>query len=98
MDLGNLIDRLPGGLDEGLCIFAAKPWSASSPATVGQLDDDFKPPDDLSAQGLAYFLEVHVANEALEVFGDRRPSADEKQKMLIFYAENDAFPDWVYAR
>lgn len=98
MDLGTLIDRLPGGLDDKLCVFAAKPWSATSPAVAVQLDDEFKPPKEVLEQGLVYFLEVHVANEALEVFGDRQPSAAEKRKLLIFYAENDAFPDWVYAR
>lgn len=98
MDLGTLLDRLPGGLDDRLCIFAAKPWSATSPAVAVQLDDEFKPPKEVLEQGLVYFLEVHVANETLEVFGDRQPSATEKRNLLIFYAENDAFPDWVYAR
>jgi len=98
MDLGTLIDRLPGGLDDRLCIFAAKPWSATSPAVAVQLDDEFKPPKEVLEQGLVYFLEVQVANETLEVFGDRQPSATEKRNLLIFYGENDAFPDWVYAR
>jgi hypothetical protein len=98
MDLGTFIDRLPGGFDDGLCIFAAKPWSATSPAAAVQLDDQFRPPKDVLEQGLAYFLEVHVANEVLEVFGDRPPNATEKRNLLIFYAENDAFPEWVYAR
>ncbi|MFN5046743.1 hypothetical protein [Roseateles sp.] len=98
MDLGTLIDSLPSGLDDGLCIFAAKPWSATSPAVAVQLDGEFKPPKEISEQGLVYFLEVHVANETLEVFGDRQPSSIEKRDLLIFYAENDAFPGWVYAR
>jgi hypothetical protein len=98
MDLGTLIDCLPGGLDDRLCIFAAKPWSTTSPAAAVRLDDEFKPPHGVLEQGLVYFLEVHVANEVLEVFGDRQPSAMEKLDLLIFYAENDAFPEWVYAR
>lgn len=98
MDLGTLIDRLPSGLDDRLCIFAAKPWSATSLAVAIQLDDKFKPPKEVMEQGLIYFLEVHVANEALEVFGSRPPSEAEKRDLLIFYAENDAFPGWVYAR
>lgn len=97
MDLGTLIDCLPGGLDHRLCIFAARPWSATSLASAVQLDDAFNPPKEIVEQGLVYFLEVHVANEALEVFGDRPSAQDEKRKLLIFYAGNDAFPDWVYA-
>jgi hypothetical protein len=98
MDLGTLIDHLPHNLDDRLCIFAAKPWSETAPAVAVHLDSEFKPPKEILEQGLAYFLEVQVANEALEVFGDRQPSAIEKRNLLIFYAENDAFPDWVYAR
>jgi|GEM_PF-1262954 len=98
MNLGTLIDHLPSGLDDRLCIFAAKPWSAISPAVAVQLDNEFKPPKEVVEQGLDYFLEVHIAVEALEVFGDRQPSEAEKREFLIFYAENDAFPDWVYAQ
>jgi hypothetical protein len=98
MDLGNLIDLLPDGLDDSLCIFAAKPWTGTSAAAAVQLDAAFKPPKEIEDRGLIYFLEVHVANEALEVFGDRPPTGTEKRDLLIFYAENDAFPGWVYRR
>jgi regulator of sirC expression with transglutaminase-like and TPR domain len=98
MKLGTLIDRLPNGLDDSLCIFAAKPWSANSSAAAVQLDDGFRPPKEVIDQGLVYFLEVHVANETLEVFGDHAPTEAEKRDLLIFYAENDAFPEWVYTR
>jgi regulator of sirC expression with transglutaminase-like and TPR domain len=98
MKLGTLIERLPNGLNDSLCIFAAKPWSASSPAAAVQLDDGFQPPKEVTDQGLVYFLEVHVANETLEVFGDRTPTEAEKRDLLIFYAANDAFPEWVYKR
>jgi hypothetical protein len=98
MNLGTLIERLPDSLNDGLCIFAAKPWSATSPAAIAPLDDRFKPPQEILARGLVYFLEVHVGNEVLEVFGDREPSAIEKMNLLIFYAENDAYPDWIFDR
>lgn len=96
MDLCTLIDRLPGDLDDRLCIFAAKPWSSNSVAIAVELSDESKPPEDVVQQGLAYFLEVHVAKEVLRVFGDRRPSQAEKQNLLLYYAENDAYPEWVY--
>ena len=98
MNLGTLIDRLPSGLDDRLCIFAAKPWSETSPAEAVQLDDSFRPPQEIVERGYDYFLEVHVAKEALTVFGDRPPTKLEKRDLIIFYAENDAFPDWVYRR
>jgi hypothetical protein len=52
MYLGTLIDRLPGDLDATLCIFAAEPWSASSPAAAVRLDDECKPPREILEQGL----------------------------------------------
>lgn len=97
MNLGALIDRLPN-MDDTLCLFAAKPWSVASAAMAAPLDVALRPPREIVEQGLAYFLEVHVAREALEVFGDRPPTQDEQRKLLIFYAENDAFPEWVYTR
>jgi len=53
-------------------------------------------PSDLTTLGLEYFLEVHVAKEVLEVLSGRKASKDEKLRLLIFYAENDAYPDWVF--
>ena len=98
MNLKTRLDGLPNGLDDGLCILAVKPWSATSLAEAVQLDEEFKPPVEAVAKGLVYFLEVHVANETLEVFAERPPTAIEELDLLIIYAENDAFPDWIYAR
>lgn len=44
------------------------------------------------------FLEVHVAHEVLRVFDDKPPTMEEKLRLLIHYAENDAYPEWVYTR
>ncbi|MDC7789668.1 hypothetical protein PQJ75_08950 [Rhodoplanes sp. TEM] len=98
MDLGTLIDRLPEGLEDDLCIFAKKPWTATSAAITAALEEDSKPPEDLLEKGYSYFLEVHAAKEALEAFGGRSPTKLEKRDLLIFYAENDAFPEWMHAR
>lgn len=55
-------------------------------------------PSEVAARGLDYFLEVNIAKEVLEVLGKKAASREEKVKLLIFYAENDAYPDWVFER
>jgi hypothetical protein len=34
----------------------------------------------------------------LGVFGEKPPSQEEKIALLVYYADNDAYPDWVYQR
>lgn len=97
MNLEQLLDRIHE-LPDGECIFARKPWSATSEAVTAPLGENFQVPSDVVALGLDYFLEVHIAREVLEVFGDRPASSEEKLRLLIFYAENDAYPGWVYQR
>jgi hypothetical protein len=97
MNLGTIFEQIPSLQDE-LCIFAVKPWTSTSSAAVAALGPDFQTPQEISDQGLDYFLEVHVAKEVLDVFGDHAPTVDERHQLLIFYAENDAYPNWVYER
>ncbi len=95
------LEQLIGGLSEipeDECIFARKPWSPNSEAITTRLEEDFKVPRNLTAVGLEYFLEVHVAKEVLKVFGDRPASKEDQLHLLIFYADNDTYPDWVYRR
>ena len=97
MNLEQLIDGLHE-LSEDECIFARKPWSPTSEAIAAPLGDDFQVPSNLPIEGLEYFLEVPVVKEVLEVLGDKPASKEEQLKLLIFYATNDSYPDWVYKR
>lgn len=97
MNLETILDQVLNMQDD-LCIFAKKPWTPTSQAVAVTLEADFGTPKELSDQGMEYFLEVHVAKEVLEVFGDRVPTKEEQRQLLIFYAENDAYPDWVYGQ
>jgi hypothetical protein len=74
-----------------LCV--KRPWTADAECTVVEFEG--KVEKATKAAGFEYFLEVHVALEVLEVFGKRKPTLDEKVRVLLFYAENDAWPDWV---
>jgi hypothetical protein len=75
-----------------------KPWTDQAEARVVQLDEDSRLPPDAESDGHKYFLEASVAREVLDVLRSRpTPSSTEDAcKLLLDYAENDAYPDWVY--
>jgi hypothetical protein len=56
-----------------------------------------KVPQEVRAAGYEYFLEIHVAKEVLAVLGSRQAAPDDQVRLLMFYAENDAYPDWAYS-
>ncbi|HKO46775.1 MAG TPA: hypothetical protein VJV79_03580 [Polyangiaceae bacterium] len=41
---------------------------------------------------------MHVAREVVGVFEDNVASLDETVRLLIHYAEHDAYPEWGYDR
>ena len=100
---GGRVMKLRDALDEvqkrdGGVIFAMKPWTLDSEADIFELHLDKPRPQEIADRSLEYFLEVGVAQETLEVFGDREPTLDEALALLLHYAEHDGFPDWVYER
>ena len=95
MKLADALDRLDQ-LDDDAVFFAKKPWTLEADAEIGPLSSDLSVPKSITDRGLEYFLESHVAREVLEVFGDREPTAVERRSLLLYYAENDAYPEWVF--
>lgn len=92
MRLVEAVERL-SKLDEDATICVRKPWTGDAECVV--ISFEGKLPSTTRKAGFEYFLEVDVALEVLEVFGDRRPSLDERLELLIYYATNDAYPDWL---
>jgi hypothetical protein len=96
MTLREAVDQV-GQLDDDKVIFARRPWTLDTEAEIGTLDDEnLGVPEAIRSRGLEYFLDVPVAKEVLEVFGDREPTVEQTRTLLLFYAEHDAYPDWVY--
>ena len=83
-------------LDRSITICARRPWTGEAECVLITLDRGVTVPKATTAAGFEYFLDVHVILEVLQVFGKREPTADEKLRLILFYAENDAYPDWVY--
>lgn len=83
-------------LDPSITICARKPWHADAECVLVELDRGVVVPKATAAAGFEYFLDVHVCLEVLQVFGERQPTLDEQVRLILHYAENDAYPDWVY--
>jgi hypothetical protein len=74
------------------------PWAADAQALVVELDEESRLPSGALTGGLKYFLEASVAREVVDVLRNRprKSSPEDACKLLIHYAENDAYPDWVF--
>jgi hypothetical protein len=95
MKLQDALDQIASLADEDV-IFAKRPWHMESEAIIGQLDERLAVPKSIAEKGFSYFIEVHLAKEVLEVFDPRTPSERECRDLLLYYAEHDAYPAWVY--
>ena len=94
MRLRDIIDNLES-VDDSLCIVAKRPWKPDSEALLVQLTDDYRVPGETTEQGYEYFLEVSVAlGEVLDGLNSAL-SSDQRFSAVLYYAENDAFPDWL---
>ena len=93
--LREVVARL-GSLGREQMICCRKPWSENAECVVVAPNADLTVPEAVRAAGYGYFLDVPTALEVLEVFGDREPTLVERVRLLLYYAENDAYPEWVY--
>jgi len=80
--------------DTYICV--RRPWTRDAESTLVPFPDDLRIPHAVLAEGFEYFLEVSTAREILEGFLERRPSLEQITDFIIYYAENDAFPEWAY--
>lgn len=83
-------------LEEEAVLCVRRPWVADAESHVCLLSSDLSVPPAVKALGYEYFLEVSVAKEVLAVLNERTPTGDKKLRLLLHYAENDAYPEWVY--
>jgi len=85
-------------LEDAQFICVKRPWNEHAECTLAPFGNTFTVPEDVLSRGFEYFLEVSTAREVCEAFGDRQPSVDEVVRLLLYYAEHDAIPNWVYER
>lgn len=85
-------------LDDESILCVRKPWAPTAECVASSPAENLGVPTPVKDAGYSYFMEVFVAREVLGVFGATTPTQDEKVRALIYYAENDAYPDWVFQR
>lgn len=93
MHLRAIVENLRS-LDGSLTIAMRKPWSETAECVLLYQDGT---PARLwpKRYGYSYFLEIDVVREALAIFGRRKVSLDDKLRVILHYAANDAWPPWV---
>lgn len=96
MNLASIIADLES-IDSTLTIVAKRPWTANSDAHLVFLTDACHIPSNVLQAGFEYFLEVSIALD--EVLGELANQLSPAQRVaaIIYYAENDAYPDWLNA-
>jgi hypothetical protein len=82
----NSLDRLDQ--DETIC--AVEPWSCKTVATIALEPENGQLPEVAAQRGMQYVLEVSVAKEFLDAYGQAWVDPEVKCERLIEYARNDA--------
>ena len=74
-------------LDEEETIYASRPWAAMSACVVA--------PTGSKPAGFEYFLDAGTAREVLEALDVELRTPDNVLRLLMHYAEHDAYPRWL---
>jgi hypothetical protein len=95
MTLEEALDQI-AQLPNNEAVFAKRPWGWNSEAMMAQLDQEYRVPQRILDLGFEYVLDGFIAKDVLrDAFGSREPSPLERRKLLLYYAEHDAWPDWL---
>lgn len=94
MKLRDAIAQLKN-LESGWMLFAAKPWTLDCEAEIRPFVVGLGVPQDLRTKGFDYFIDSGTAHEVLEALGEYVPTNQEVEELIIHYAVNDAFPEWL---
>lgn len=91
--IGNVVDAP----DQETVLCVKRPWKPDAECIIVPVyeDDQYKVPSHIQEQGYEYFLEVFVVEEVLETPDVKVLSQEDKARVLIYYAENDAYPEWL---
>ena len=94
MKLIDVIRRVDEVEDKTVCL--RRPWTAESEACLASVAPMSKIPEKILSEGYEYFIEGSVLREVIEIPEASEISDKEKADLIIYYAENDAYPSWIY--
>lgn len=95
MKLDEVIEDMIRKNDVNNVVFAKKPWGFESEAIIGALDVNDRVPQPIKDAGYEYFLEGEIINELRQAIASKGFGSLELIECVIYYAENDAYPEWV---
>ncbi len=79
-------------LEEGDVVFARRPWSLDSEASVVGFSPEDTVTRILQDSALEYFLEAPLIRDIRAQVEDGGGGTEDALRILLYYAENDAFP------
>lgn len=81
---------------ENEVVFMRRPWGVDSDIVVGELEKDCSVPVWAKDGGYEYFMEVFAIRDAISPVEDKGLCFRRMGELVVFYAEYDAYPDWVF--
>ena len=81
---------------DGMTICARRPWRADAEVRLVRVAPMSKIPEQVINEGYEYFLEASILQEVLNLPQAKNASEEEKVHLAIYYAENDAYPPWIF--
>jgi hypothetical protein len=93
--------ELPGRLSQlstDLVVFAEQPWTPNSEMILRELEPDYSIPEELKSSRFRYFLELSVIDDFIDTLKANGLTEPEQLDAIIYYAEHDAFPEWMDRR
>ena len=96
MNLAQVISELKPS-DANLCIVARRPWLPNSSAKVVAFNEDYSVPESATLAGYEYFMGVGTLVEEVLVDIGSGLTTSQRLAAVIFYADHDAYPDWLNA-
>src|SRR5687767_7482502 len=100
MNLAEAVSSIES-LKLGEVICARPPWVPEAEAVICEYDiEDGSIPEHIEKAGFKVFLDRVDGMDVLSMFKTqgRTPSLEEKVRLLAYFAEFDAYPDWVYEK
>lgn len=76
-------------------VYAKKPWNVDSICILDSTPVHSPSPESLVNQGYEYFLEVRSMIELVLQSVKYSLNLDQLVRLIVHYAENDSYPDWL---
>jgi hypothetical protein len=81
-------------IEDDPTIYASEPWDRNAKALLVSTDGEGCAAEPIPP-GFVYFLETSICKEILEGIARHKLSSERRFEVILYYAQNDAFPEWL---